>query len=142
VSDEAAGAMALQEAILKSLQSATTANDAQRLRDAHAAIVANLNGQTGQRAGLESLVVCAETSLKVGVNGSHMSSQREPLWAGLWERRAVGADGQTLAIQKSKGLALSGTRTGACNARHMGSAWWPRPGGLAWAVAVAWAQLW
>lgn len=69
--------MALQEAILKSLQSATTANDAQRLKDAYSAIIANLNGQTGQRAGLESLVVCAETALKVGLTGPVLISTCE-----------------------------------------------------------------
>lgn len=62
--------MALSEAIKASLAQVRDAHDAQRLRDTYGAIVTNLASQSGpHRAGLETLVVCAETALKVGPGG-------------------------------------------------------------------------
>eukprot|EP00200_Dunaliella_tertiolecta_P013666 CAMPEP_0202394750 /NCGR_PEP_ID=MMETSP1127-20130417/93597_1 /ASSEMBLY_ACC=CAM_ASM_000462 /TAXON_ID=3047 /ORGANISM="Dunaliella tertiolecta, Strain CCMP1320" /LENGTH=1471 /DNA_ID=CAMNT_0048997397 /DNA_START=145 /DNA_END=4558 /DNA_ORIENTATION=- len=55
--------MALQEAIEKNLKRDTC--DGSTLKEAFSAITRNLSHQSTYRAGLESLVICAETALKV-----------------------------------------------------------------------------
>lgn len=58
--------MATQEAIRSSLVVARDAGDAARLKQCYHAITHNLASQSTFRAGLESLVICAETALQVG----------------------------------------------------------------------------
>ena len=57
--------MALQETISNTLKTIEPATDPARLREAYAAITYNLNNQSTFRAGVEALVICAETALKV-----------------------------------------------------------------------------
>jgi hypothetical protein len=60
--------MALQEAICRSLAIVAEGGDDQHrlgLKETYQAITSNLSSQTTYRAGLESLVICAETALKV-----------------------------------------------------------------------------
>lgn len=57
--------MALQSVIIRSLEEAARSGDGQQLKDAHAAITNSLSSQSTHRAGLEALVICAETALKV-----------------------------------------------------------------------------
>eukprot|EP00798_Chlamydomonas_sp_ICE-L_P031647 gene31647-6844_t len=55
--------MATPESIKKVI---ATTTDSQKLKEAYSAIVRNLSNQTTHRAGLETLVICSETALKVG----------------------------------------------------------------------------
>lgn len=57
--------MALQGVIIRSLHDAAKSGDGQVLKDAYSAITQNLSRQSTHRAGLEALIICAETALKV-----------------------------------------------------------------------------
>ena len=58
--------MACPEAMIKSLAAASHSADGQRLKETYEAITHNLSCSSTHRAGLESLVICSETALKVG----------------------------------------------------------------------------
>ncbi len=57
--------MASPEAILQALKAAAASGDGHKLKEAYAAITASLASQSTFRAGLESLVVCAEAAIQV-----------------------------------------------------------------------------
>ena len=57
--------MALQSTIIRALTDAALSGDIAVLKSAYAAINMSLSSQTTLRAGLEALVICAETALKV-----------------------------------------------------------------------------
>ncbi len=57
--------MASHELIVQSLKSAAASSDLHKLKEAHQAIQASLACRSTHRTGLESLVICAETAMKV-----------------------------------------------------------------------------
>lgn len=59
--------MALQSTIIRSLNTAAANRDQGELKAAFHAINMSLSNQTTLRAGLETLVICAEVALKVGI---------------------------------------------------------------------------
>lgn len=73
--------MATQNVIIKCLEDAAKNGDAAMLKDAYAALTMNLDTQVGQNrgkgtAGLEALVICAETALKVRFHLARLSAYR------------------------------------------------------------------
>lgn len=97
--------MALQGVIIRSLYDAAKSGDGQVLKDAYSAITQNLSRQSTHRAGLETLIICAETALQVLGVKQHACIMPHG-WAGCVLR--TGARGHT----------------GLCSAKHRASLNW------------------